>query len=191
MSSPLGHGLAGLVVYTLAKRFRWIDETSGPATMLLFSGLAALPDLDIVFNELLHAQQWFPHRTYTHSLFFALLLGLIVAWWLCRAGRVRNKNFYWLLPLTIATHPLMDMCCVEPPGKGGVELFLPFSHAAVYTPLFFMRSIGSYVGWGEPEWLAVLKVVTIELIGFGVLFLGLYGLFYLWDRIVPSRRTLT
>lgn len=132
---------------------------------------AMAPDFDTVAFKLgiAYADQ-FGHRGATHSIVFALALGLIAAIaapWL-RSGRRRAFAFVALCTLS---HPLLDALTN---GGLGVALLWPWSHARFFAPwrpiavspigAGFFSARGAAVLWSELRWVwlpcAVLALVA-------------------------------
>lgn len=94
---------------------------------------AILPDFDAVTFRLgiPYASMW-GHRGFTHSLVFAALTGLLLAYlaWPRTAARPRLPLALWFAAAT-ATHPLLDMLT---DGGLGVALLAPFSAERFFLP---------------------------------------------------------
>lgn len=135
---------------------------------------AMAPDFDTVAFRLgiAYADQ-FGHRGATHSITFALALGLLAATsasWL-RSGRWRAFVFVALCTLS---HPLLDALTN---GGLGVALLWPWSHERFFAPwrpiavspigAGFFSARGAAVLWSELRWVwlpcAVLALSVFEL----------------------------
>lgn len=120
MCTDWTHAFAGVAIARLAtgRRMPW-----------LYWGLAAflpvVPDFD-VFS--IHAYDNSPlaHRGLTHSLFFALALGLLAAAPTFRKFRVPLLDLWGLFFVVTASHGILD---VMNRHTAGVALFWPFSSA--------------------------------------------------------------
>ena len=100
---------------------------------LLVAGVVAsmLPDFDVIAFKLGVAYaDGFGHRGASHSLLFALLVGLLACAVapLLRASRVKAFVF---VALSAASHPLLDMLTN---GGLGVALCWPWSDARYFLP---------------------------------------------------------
>ena len=168
MSSPVGHSIAGLIFYTIAKRFAPQTFTKWTSS-LLFIALALLPDSDIIFIKL-GLLPLAAHRTFTHSVTFAILAGLCTAYLYKRFKPHASKIIWWLFPATIFSHCLMDMSCLDYFPPYGIQLFWPFSKQFIYTPLPFMTSVGTFVALGDPVKIALLKSASMEVFVMGSLY---------------------
>ena len=87
-----------------------------------FDGLSV--NLGIVFGGMAG------HRGFTHTLVFALLLGL-VGWWLAPRWNMRRDHGYLWIALCMLSHPLLDMLTN---GGIGIALFWPFNETRVFSP---------------------------------------------------------
>lgn len=83
------------------------------------AALAILPDFDYFFYKVLDlGEAW--HRSFTHSIVFALVTGVLAAAFL-RTRRPRMALGYSLATLS---HPIIDIFTSK--NTGGVELLWPF-----------------------------------------------------------------
>lgn len=93
---------------------------------LLLAGVAAavMPDLDVVAFKLgIAYADAFGHRGASHSIAFALLLGLLAL--LCARGlRSTRPVAFWFVALAALSHPVLDMFTN---GGLGVALWWPLS----------------------------------------------------------------
>ncbi|HET6330669.1 MAG TPA: metal-dependent hydrolase [Holophagaceae bacterium] len=126
MASPLTHAMTGLAIGTVFWR-------RGDRARFWIAGAAcaALPDLDafgVIFGIPYNASP-FGHRGITHSLFFAALLAVLVAWRAFDADTRRRMGFY--LFLATASHGLLDSMTSDGLGVG---FFMPFYDARYFLP---------------------------------------------------------
>jgi inner membrane protein len=100
---------------------------------LLLAGVAAamLPDLDVIGLKLgIAYAEDMGHRGVTHSLFFALIVGMVayyLASWL-KSPPGRAAVFVFIAGLS---HGLLDMCTN---GGLGIAYLWPFSHERYFLP---------------------------------------------------------
>lgn len=142
MASPLGHSL--ISCYFL----RPYARVSGKKEATLFSALvlivlASLPDLDIFVGHWEGLIGEF-HRTLTHSFFFALWIGCVIALvesLLLKGPLLKKALLYAAL---IATHPAVDYFAVIPPYLGAMPLFWPFSGNFYASPVMLLPSAMTY-----------------------------------------------
>jgi inner membrane protein len=96
--------------------------------------LSALPDADALFISIIPYNHPFGHRGFTHSLFFAAMIGLLVAI-LFSKGRWATQHSFWFLALvfavTTASHGFFDAMT---DGGLGVAFFAPFNNARYFFP---------------------------------------------------------
>lgn len=100
---------------------------------LLIAGVAAsmLPDLDVLaFRVGVAYGEVFGHRGASHSLAFALLLGLIASWaapWL----KASRRTAFLIVAASAASHGLLDMFTN---GGHGVAWWWPLSDDRLFMP---------------------------------------------------------
>ncbi|EMR03495.1 metal-dependent hydrolase [Cesiribacter andamanensis] len=96
----------------------------------LFWGAVAgtIPDLDVLANPFLDTVGELTfHRSFSHSLLFALLFAPLLALALHRwQGRISWQRWFWLFFLGFTTHALLDSFT-----SWGTQLFWPFSRYGV------------------------------------------------------------
>jgi len=137
--ATLGHVAVGLLA---GRCFQRKEKSGAPparnvgASMLLFSWLSVLPDIDVVaFSLGIAYSDPLGHRGATHSLVFALAVGVATAALAYRrfaSSFVRLAVFCFVV---IATHPLLDALT---DGGLGVELFWPLSTRRFFAPFRFI-----------------------------------------------------
>lgn len=131
--ASIGHVMVGMAA---ARAFSSPGTTKKRLpSMVLWSALALLPDADAIGFSMgvRYADEW-GHRGATHSLVFALLIGLLMA--ACapprRATRLRTLLFG---AGVVASHPLLDMMTT---GGLGCALLWPFELRRYFAPLRFI-----------------------------------------------------
>ena len=122
MASLFGHGLVG---YTLTK-----IASSKTSKLLLFLaiGSAILPDLDVVTFGKIPYTHPFGHRGFTHSIVFALIWAIILAFVFTKTKR---KLFFVVIFLSTISHGILDALTT---GGKGVGFFIPFNNARFFFP---------------------------------------------------------
>jgi membrane-bound metal-dependent hydrolase YbcI (DUF457 family) len=121
MPSPLGHVLAGTVVYFAVKR-----KQSRGLFLVVVSLLASLvPDLDFLPGLWVGKFSAFHHGA-THSFAFAILFGLVVFFSLKYAQPNVAKQAAILASVSYAVHVILDFLGANE-GTRGVPLFWPVS----------------------------------------------------------------
>ena len=111
-------------------------EATAPNTRIVIASmaLAALPDADALFFGAIPYGHPFGHRGFTHSLFFAALIGLLVAVVFSKAGWAPAYSFLplaILFPVATASHGFFDAMT---DGGLGVAFFAPFSNHRYFFP---------------------------------------------------------
>ncbi|NRD23262.1 metal-dependent hydrolase [Winogradskyella litoriviva] len=121
MASVFGHGF---VAYTVAKV---IDSKSNRLLLFLAIGSAILPDIDVIAFKLGIAYAHpFGHRGFTHSILFAILWSLLLAFSL---GKSRKLIFTIVLFLATISHGLLDAMTT---GGKGVGFFIPLDNSRYF-----------------------------------------------------------
>lgn len=167
--ATLGHVAVGVV----AARWRASRPGALPlgVAMLGLSALSLLPDADfITFHLGIPYAHPLGHRGMTHSLVFAVLVGLAVALVLLLRGRPALGDAL-LATVVVASHGVLDAFTT---GGLGIEFLWPFDARRFFAPLRFIpvaplgaRMLGS----------RGLRVLLVEL----VLFLPAW-LYAFWPR---------
>jgi LexA-binding, inner membrane-associated putative hydrolase len=102
MSSVLGHGLAGMTVWALARRAPALRTLDHKGWWVAAAAAGCLPDLDSLVG--------LPHRGPTHTLGFAIAAGALAAAALAAAGRRREALWIWpAFAWIVWLHPMMDL----------------------------------------------------------------------------------
>ncbi|MFT3927189.1 MAG: metal-dependent hydrolase [Myxococcales bacterium] len=130
--ASIGHVAVGLAAA------RWEHARPRPlltslvASMVLYAGLSLLPDFDVIGFRLgvAYEDPW-GHRGATHSLFFALCTGLLVAL-LARLAQRPFARTFALCFLVVVSHGLLDTLT---DGGLGAALWWPFSNDRIFAPL--------------------------------------------------------
>ena len=132
MASAFTHAFVGAAVATLAPRpFR------GVGLGVVLAAVAAAPDLDVVgFRFGVAYADPLGHRGLTHSLPFALIVGLALAWPLARwrgvplASRA-GVGLIAVIALACASHGVLDAFT---DGGLGVGFLIPFDARRFFAP---------------------------------------------------------
>jgi len=129
MPTPIGHAVAAAAIGTMT-----LPKNAGLRAWSLGIACAILPDLDVVgFAFGIRYSDMLGHRGLSHSLFFSLALGLVVAALGFRKAkwdstRLRIVPF---LCLAAASHGLLDAFTN---GGLGIAFFAPFSAQRYFFP---------------------------------------------------------
>lgn len=158
---PVAHGLFAATCVTA---IRGSDPKQNSSTQLWFAALLGIsPDFDYAIDfARIFGQGW--HHTFTHSLLFGCLAGLVIA--LClRPFRWKSALIYGV---AILSHPLLDYCFTE---SRGIELLWPF------TATRYRLQIPNPIDYDWNNWSFsaavsdLLKISFYELMIFGPVFL--------------------
>jgi membrane-bound metal-dependent hydrolase YbcI (DUF457 family) len=164
MSSVLGHGLAGMSVWALARRLPALRPLTQQGWLAGAAAAGCLPDLDSLLG--------LPHRGPTHTLGFAVGASVLVAAALAARGQRREAAWAWpSFALIVWLHPIMDLLSG---GGPPVALFAPlwsraFPPVAGGLPLHrYTTSVGGLFGLLFDPW--TLWGILVEAAVFGPLF---------------------
>lgn len=129
MASGFGHTIAALgIARGLLLREKW-------KLWLLGMCCAIIPDADFLGYKLgIEYGSMFGHRGFTHSFFFALLLGFFVMFVFYNKEKLFSKSWNALVLyffLATASHPILDALTN---GGHGVAFFAPFSNERYFFP---------------------------------------------------------
>lgn len=93
--------------------------------------LTLLPDLDVMAFKfgIPYASPW-GHRGFTHSIAFALIIGLVSRFFSLQIGTSKKRVFWWAFSSTLS-HSLLDALTN---GGLGVALFWPFDSGRYFLP---------------------------------------------------------
>lgn len=116
MPLPIAHGLAGASIIALVHPK---GDVKNWKPLLLGFVLANCPDLDLGFQFLFGGRGF--HRGFTHSIFFAFLVGVAIFVWFRRE--------HWRIPLAYSSaflsHTILDFVSAN---SGAVRILMPFSN---------------------------------------------------------------
>lgn len=130
MPLPIAHGIVGASVLLAWREPK--DKLSLWQTLVLGAALGILPDTDLAFVWIL---DWgvMAHGAMTHSILFAICVGIAVAAW---RGEERTRRLREGLIFTSAvlTHGVLDMLVRK--DFGGAALYWPFSDEKLRFGLF-------------------------------------------------------
>ncbi len=154
----------------------WFRRALGrPAVLVIGVLLTLLPDLDAVgFHLGVPYGHLLGHRGLTHSLFFALLVGGLVALPVARAYRLKPAVLWLYFFLCLASHGLLDALTS---GGLGVAFFSPFSNERFFFDVRPLRV--SALGLSDflaSRWTAVLAS-ELKWVWLPALALGIAGAF--------------
>jgi inner membrane protein len=151
---------------------RWWRRRLSPGFWTWTVVCAMLPDIDVIgFSFGIAYGDMFGHRGFTHSLFFAVVTGLVVAHLVSSNPEPRTPNpggiplFLWFTAVT-ASHGLLDAMTN---GGRGIGFFAPFSNHRYFFPwrpiqvspigVGFFSARGLYVLASEAGWIWVPSAI--------------------------------
>jgi inner membrane protein len=160
MASAFGHALAA---FALSKAF------NTPSSKMKFVGIgiicSIIPDADVIgFANNIPYESFWGHRGFTHSLVFAILLGITLSFLFYGKADRRSRFIVGLyFMLCAASHGILDAMTS---GGLGVGFFLPFTETRYFFPWRPIQvspiGIDSFLGeWG-------LRVLRSEFIWIGI-----------------------
>jgi inner membrane protein len=184
MPLPVGHSLAGYLIYLGAERDvslrRW-------KTILLYILAANLPDLDILPGFLVGLPNLY-HHGISHSLGLAILAGLVVLFY--RGWREKSGLFraFGITSGLYLSHVLLDSLIVDTTAPFGVQLLWPLSNRYIISPLLIFPTV--YKADTSGIFLSsLIHPGNLKLIGVELLyFVPLVALAQLWLRRKRGRR---
>ena len=172
MASVFGHSLAALA---LGKAFS--KELRKPKLWILGILCSIAPDADVLgFKFGIAYKSFWGHRGFTHSFFFAILFGFLIAY-LFYKNRRNIIALYFIL--CTASHSILDAMTT---GGKGVAFFSPFENSRYFLPwrpikVSPMSASKFFSEWG-------LDVIKSELLWIGVPFMLLLAGIRLLNYIV-------
>lgn len=110
-----------------------LGKKIGNKAMVLGAIAGTIPDLDVLsshFTDTVNALEI--HRGFTHSIFFSVVFGLLLAWLLSRWDkRASLKEWFWFWFLCFVTHPMLDAHTTW-----GTQLFWPLDLRLAFKNIF-------------------------------------------------------
>ena len=147
MASAFGHGI---LAYTIKK----IGAPKAAIKVTLLAILCAtIPDADVLaFRFGIPYEHMFGHRGFTHSIFFSIVFGLLIAFVFHRKDKIKFGIIYILATLS---HPILDAMTT---GGKGVAMYAPFSDERIFFPWRFIQVSPMSIKRFFSEWgIEVLK----------------------------------
>ena len=162
MPTAITHGLTGL---GLAAAFA--VRPMHPAFYALSTGLALLPDIDVLsFSLGIPYRSRFGHRGFTHSLFFALLAALPAALLTASPFGVDGRLLAGFYFVVIVTHDALDALTN---GGLGVAFLAPFDETRYFFPWRPVQvspiGMAAFSRWGLRALLSEVVWVWLPLAG--------------------------
>ena len=92
-----------------------------------------MPDIDVLaFKFGIPYEHMFGHRGFTHSLFFAVTISVMTAWFFKKKQPYKFTVIWLFLFLSIVSHGVLDALTN---GGLGVAFFSPFSNKRYFFPI--------------------------------------------------------
>jgi len=137
MCTFVGHSLAGgsiaLSQHSLGNRIRW-------TTLFAIVLISNLPDVDLLFGYVVGNPNRY-HHFWTHSLVFALLVGLLFGfgyWGFKRKAGIRTGCIVFSIVLS---HVALDFFTKDTSSPYGIQLFWPISREFFISPISLFRDV--------------------------------------------------
>jgi inner membrane protein len=146
MPSPIGHAVAGYAIYKICA-VRYPERAApriGPVPRLLAAtvGLSLLPDLDFLPGLLVGDFDRY-HNAISHSLFFGVVVALLIGTLMWLIGRSHFLFWFGLTLLCYELHVIMDFFI---DGRG-VMLLWPLSPDRLKSPVKLFYGLHRSDGW--------------------------------------------
>ncbi|MEO6785712.1 MAG: metal-dependent hydrolase [Chthoniobacteraceae bacterium] len=146
-----------------------------PRRLLEFGIIASiLPDVDVAaFRFGIPYGSMFGHRGFTHSILFAVLVGIAFAAF-SKVGRERWRTVFLFTTFATLSHGLLDALTN---GGLGVGFFVPFSSQRYFFPADWIEVSPIGAGFFSARGVTVLRsellVVWLPCLAFGLLGFGM------------------
>jgi len=129
MASIFAHGFAA---FALSKGFA--KEIATPKFWILGIICSILPDADVIgFRYGIRYEDFWGHRGFTHSLCFALCLGILITVIFYSKSLPTKMGFFMILYFTLCTasHGILDAMTT---GGLGIAFFSPIDNGRYFLP---------------------------------------------------------
>ena len=148
MPLPIAHGLLGATITVLLHRQ---GSRNYFRPVLIGAALANAADFDFLLVFVLGSKAW--HRGFSHSIVFALGLGLAML----LVSRWRNIRHATAYTLAFGSHGLLDFATAK--FGGGVELFWPWSPQRYKLGLLGLSEVPSQLPATGVLWALILELM--------------------------------
>ena len=148
MPSPIAHLGVGYAIYRSYKTRLPQERRSFwkiSLQLILVTGLSILPDLDIIPAIIFRDMKAY-HNNFSHSLFFAVPVALLVAGVF---HRIYRSNFWlWFVICLVSydLHVIMDSLTAD----RGVMMFWPLTNARIASSVKIFYGLQWGLGWFNP-----------------------------------------
>ena len=168
MATIFGHAVFATA---LGKLFTTKEHKVPPRFWWLAGLCAILPDIDVIaFSFGIRYGDFFGHRGFTHSIFFAVVVAFIVSRYFFRQSSFSHWKLFWWFFFITMSHGVLDACT---DGGLGVAFFSPISNARFFFPirpiavspigLNFFSHRGTMVLMNETFWIGLLSACLLLL----------------------------
>lgn len=155
MPTPIGHSLAGAIIYTATTKERYLLKSwKWLVVCVVFAALADIDFAPALFGKLDLANR--VHRHLTHTLLFAIASGAAAFGVLKILRRPQAARDSLVLFLCLASHILLDMLGKDTRPPFGVPFLWPFVgrsfklpvelfpdlHKSTYAEIFSLHNMG-------------------------------------------------
>ena len=149
MPSPVGHSLAGLIIYSATNRS---IASRGSQLRALFMLVANAPDLDFLPGLVVGDLSRYHHGP-SHSIGFAVLMGVM-------ASVVISRRLYaFVMGFSLyLSHVVLDYLIQDPSPPNGVQIVWPLSHEYYMAPFAFFPKFDYRPGFTESVLLAFFSL---------------------------------
>lgn len=168
MPTPVGHSLSGAIIYALTTKSENLVTSWRWGVTCMFA--AALGDIDFLpalFGNLTLANS--VHRYFTHTLLFAVVVGLAALGILRMLGKPRRIRSAAVLFACLVAHILLDLLGKDYRPPIGVPFLWPFVRRSFSLPVQIFPSLL------KDTYAEIVSLHNIGVMAFEVLVLG--GLF--------------
>jgi inner membrane protein len=156
MATPLGHSLAGYLVYRGLAR---CNPEDSKLFLVLCVSLAITPDLDFV-PGILEGTPALYHQGISHSLVFAVVAGLIVSlgYQIYSSQKGAMLANWGLFTLSYMSHLLIDLVGPDKRLPYGIPLFWPVTDATYLSPIKIFLGVrhAKSTSTSTSEWLSAI-----------------------------------
>ena len=171
MASPIAHSLTGASIYFLSRRYP--GERHTEIWWLIFAANAA--DFDLLPGLLLGDESMF-HRTFSHSILFAVAFSIAVYLISSRAGHREPQRFAVLMFLAYLSQLLIDWFSYDQSTPQGIMVLWPLTREYYMSEPTVLLNISRTDAFSWPTIVHNLRAVALELVIFGPVTA------YLWYR---------
>jgi len=171
--TPVGHSLSGAVIYALTtKSENLVTSWRWGVTCMLAAALADIDFLPALFGDLNLANS--VHRYFTHTLLFAVVVGLAALGILRVLGKPRPVRASTVLFSCLVAHIFLDLLGKDFRPPIGVPFLWPFVRRSFKLPVQIFPSLLKDT-YAEIVSLHNIGVVAVEVLLLGGLFAIVVG----------------